>query len=451
MKIVLIGLGKIGKAILDDCASEGHDITIIDENKETVEKLIEKYDVLGVVGNGACMAVQKEAAVSISDMVIAVTGSDELNILACLVAKNLGIPNTIARVRNPQYRAQIVEMKEQLGISMILNPEKETANELFNLINLPAVAQIDRFAKGRATLVAIVVEKGCVLIGETLISISKKISSKVLICAVQRGESVFIPSGNFVIEEGDKIHFTSDANSLGDFLREIDLVEAPIKNVMIVGAGRIGYYLAHSLSKKKYNVKLIENDKQVAETMAEELPKINVTYGDGTNHEVLLEEGISAMDAFIILTGIDEENIIASMYANKQGVRRIITKIDREELLYIMDEIGIHNNVSPTAIIAAKVLRYVRAVSNKRGSNIVSLHRLVNNQVEALEFVTKNQDKIYNIPLKELKIKENCLIACIIRKDEVIIPDGSTCLNQNDCVVVITTHKSFDDLTDVFE
>ena len=451
MKIVIIGLGKIGRTVLSNLSNKDHTITIIDEDKDKVEGLIERYDVFGVVGNGACIDIQNEANVKNADLVIVLTNSDELNILACLVAKKLGAPNTVARVRNPAYRQQILDMKDELGISMILNPEKETANEIFSLINLPSVAQIERFARGRVSLVAIVVEKGCSLIGETLISVGRKFRTRVLICAVQRRDKVYIPSGNFVIEEGDKIHFTSDANSLGDFLTEINLVESPLRNVMIVGGGNIGYYLADELSKKKYKVKLVEKDKGRAEQMAKALPKVTVAYGDGTNHDLLLEEGIESMDAFVTLTGIDEENIIVSMYANKQKVRKIIAKIDRDELFGILDEVGIHNNVSPKDIIAARVLQYIRAIANKRGSNIMTLYRLVNNQVEALEFVAKTQETIYNKPLKELKIKENCLIACIIRNNEVIIPDGNSYIRRGDNVIAVTTHKNFDDLMDIFE
>lgn len=450
MKIVIIGLGKIGRTVLNNLSSENHTITIIDQNKDKVEKSIEKYDVFGVVGNGACFDIQQEANVKNADMVIALTNSDEVNILACLVAKRIGAPNTMARVRNPEYRKQIIDMKDELGISMILNPEKETANELFSLINLPSVAQVERFARGKVTLVAILVEQGCSLIGETLISAGKKFNTKVLICAVQRGDQVFIPSGNFRIEEGDKIHFTSETNSLGDFLNEINLVESPLKNVMIVGGSNIGYYLADDLSKKKYKVKVIESNKQRAEELAELLPKVTVVYGDGTKHDLLIEEGLEAMDAFITLIGIDEENIIVSMYANKQNVRKIITKIDRDELFWMLEEVGIYSNVSPKDIIASRVLRYIRALSNKRGSNINTLYRLVNNQVEALEFVAKTHESFFDKPLKELKLRDNSLIACIIRNNEVIIPDGNSCIKDNDNVIVVTTHKNFDDLTDVF-
>lgn len=451
MKIVIIGVGKIGRTVLGNLSGEGHTITIIDEDRDKIEELIEKYDVFGVVGNGACMDIQIEANVKTADLVIVLTNSDELNVLACLVAKKLGAPNTVARVRNPNYRKQILAMKDELGISMILNPEKETSNEIFSLISLPSVAQVESFARGRVKLVAIVVEKDCLLVGETLISIARKFHTKVLICAVERGGQVFIPSGNFIIEEGDKIHFTAAANSLGDFLTEINVMNSPLRKIMIVGGGRIGYYLADDLSKKKYKVKLIEQDMAKAEVIADTLPKVTVIAGDGTKHDLLIEEGIESTDAFITLTGIDEENIIASMFANKKKVRRIITKIDRDELMCMLDDVGIHNNVSPKDIIATRVLRYIRALANKRGSNIITLYRLVNNQVEALEFVAKMLDDIYNKPLKELKIKKNCLIACIIRNNEVIIPDGNACICQNDNVIVVTTHKNFDDLIDIFE
>lgn len=450
MEIVIIGLGKIGKIILSNLVHEKHTITIIDENKDKIEALIEKYDVLGVVGNGACMDVQKEANVKNADLVIALTGSDELNILACLVAKKLGVKNTISRVKNPDYRKQILDMKEELGVSMILNPERETAKEILSLINLPSVAQIESFARGRVNLVAIVIEKGSMLIGESLSSISRKINTKVLICAVQRGGNVYIPSGNFVLQEGDKIHFTSDAGSLASFLEEINLIKKPLKRIMIVGGGDTCYYLAQSLSKENYKIKLIEINESRAEKLANDLPKVTVVMGDGTKHDLLMEEGIESIDAFVTLIDIDEENIIASMFAKKKDVRRIITKIDREEIIYMLDEFGIDNIVSPKDIIAGKVLRYIRALANRRGSDVVTLHLLVNNQVEALEFVAKGPKNIYGKPLKELKLKDNCLIACITRDDKVIIPDGNTSIHQNDNIVVVTTHKNFDDLTDVF-
>ncbi len=450
MKIVIIGLGTIGRTILRTQVNENHTITIIDENREKIEDLIEKYDVFGVVGNGACMDIQREANVQDADLVIALTKSDELNIFACMVARKVGAKNTIARVRNPDYSVQIAEMKEDLGISMLVNPEKDTANEIFNLINLPSIVQVEHFAKGRVLLVEILVEKGCSLIGETLWALGKKLSTKVLICAVQRNDDVFIPSGNFVIEEGDRIHFTSDVHTLGDFLAEINLVQSPLKRIMIVGGSNISLYLAEYLAKKKYKVKLIENNKQRAEELAEILPSVTVIHANGTRHDVLIEEGLEAMDAFVSLTNIDEENMIVSMFAHKMKVKKAITQIRSDDLSGMLAELGMHNNVSPKHVVANRIASYTRALANKRGSNVLTLSRLVNGQVEALEFAAKTQEKIYNKPLKELKIKENCLIACIIRKNQVMVPDGNSHIQQGDNVIVVTTHKNFDDLTDIF-
>lgn len=451
MKIVIIGLGTIGKTILKNLSGEGHTITIIDEDKAKVEMLIEKYDVFGVVGNGACIDIQKEANMDDADLAIVLTNSDELNVFACFVAKKIGVKNTIARVRNPDYRKQIMEMKDDLGIAMIVNPEMEMANEIFNIINLPSVAQIEHFAKGRVSLVEIVVEKGCPIIGESLITFGKKLHTKVLICAVQRGEEVIIPSGNFVIQEGDKIHFTSDARMLGDFLAEINLVKSPLKNVMIIGGGRISYYLANALSQKKYDIKLFENNSKKAEELAELLPRVTVICGNGTQHDVLLEEGIEAMDALVALTDIDEENMIVSMFANKMKVKKSITKIKNDDLYGILDELGIKNNVSPKHVVADRVTGYIRALANTVGSNVLTMYHLVNNQVEALEFLAKREEAFFNKPLKDIKIKKNCLVACIIRNNDIIIPNGISEIKLGDKVIVVTTHKNFDDLHDVFE
>ena len=451
MKIVIIGIGTIGHTILKSIDRESHTITVIDENKDKIESVIEHYDVFGVVGNGACREIQKEAEVGSADLVIVLTQSDELNILACLVAKNIGAKNTVARVRNPEYRSQIMDMKESLGISMIVNPEMDTAREIFNLISLPSIAQIDYFAKGRALLVEIVAENNSVLVGETLISLGKKLKTKVLICAIQRGSDVIIPSGNSTIEAGDRIYFTADANSLGAFLNEINLVRSPLKRVMIAGGDRAGFYLADELSSKGYKVKLIENEKARAEELATNLPKVTVIEGNGTQHDLLIEEGIEAMDAFVALTDIDEENMIVSMFANKMKVRKTITKIKSDNLYAMLGELGIQNTVSPTSIVANRILSYIRALDNSRGSNVLNLYRLVNNQVEALEFAVRKQSKLFDKQLKDITLKDNCLIACIIRSEKVIIPNGSSTIEVGDNVVVVTTHKNFDDLADIFD
>lgn len=451
MRIVIIGLGTIGQTVLRSLSGEDHAITLIDEDKGLIEDLIERYDVSGVVGNGACMDIQIEAGAEEAELVISLTRNDELNVFACLVAKRLGVKNTVARVRNPAYRRQIAQMKDDLGISMVVNPERETADEIFSMIDLPSVSRIDRFAQGKVLLVAVVAEKGCSLVGESLVTLGRRLSSRVLICAVQRGGTVVIPSGGFVIEEGDRIHFTADARNLGDFLSETGLVRSPFKNVMIIGGGRTGYYLADTLSRKKYCVKLIEENADRAEELAENLPRVTVACGNGTRHDLLLEEGLEAMDAFVALTDIDEENIIVSMFANNKHVKKTITQIQSDDLFSMLNELGVNNNVSPQDIAASRIISYVRALANSRGSNVLTLYRLVNNQVEALEFAAKKPERIYDRPLRELTIRKNCLIACIIRDNEVIIPNGSSTIRLGDNVVVVTTQNNFDDLTDVFE
>lgn len=450
MRIVIIGVGTIGRAILETLSGEGHAVTIIDENPDKVEALIEQYDVSGVVGNGACLDIQREAKVRHSDLVVAMTGSDEVNILASMVAKRAGAQSTIARVRNPDYSRQISMMREELGISMVVNPEKETAEEIFNLINLPSIAQVEHFAKGKVLLVQIVVAQSSRMVGETLISLNKKLTTKVLFCAVQRGEEVIIPTGQFVFAAGDRIHFTSDADSLRAFLTEIGMGGSPLRRVMIVGGGRTGYYLARELSSKKYKTKLIESDKTEAEELADSLPKVTVVQANGTSHALLREEGIESMDAFVALTGIDEENIIVSLFANNMGVKKAITRVKTDELLGMVDELGIENTVSPKHIVADRVFSYIRALANKRGSNILTLYRLVGGRVEALEFAVKKMAGFLGKPLKELTLKEDCLVACIIRGEEVIIPDGASHIEMGDGVIVVTTHKNFNDLSDIF-
>ncbi len=451
MKIVIIGMGTIGSDIVKILSNEKHTITIIDDDRVLVERLIEKYDIQGVVGNGASLDIQTEAGMKNADVAIALTQSDELNIFACLVAKRLGVQNTVARVRNPDYRQQIIEMKNELGISMIVNPEQDTATEIFNLISLPAIVEIERFANGKVLLVSVAVEDGSTLIGESLISIGQKLKTKVLICAIQRGEEVIIPSGRTTIQSNDKICFTANAKDLREFLTEANIIKSPLKNIMIVGGTKPAYYLADQLAHKKYNIKLIEENPDIAEDLADKLPHVTVVNGSGLRHDVLLEEGIDAMDAFVAITGDDENNIITSMFANTRGVKKTITQIQNDDLHTMLATLGIKNNVSTKDIVADSVTSYIRALGNSKGSNVLTLYRLVQGQVEALEFSAKKLDKMHSKPLKELHLKKNCLIAAILRNGRVIIPDGNSCMEAGDNVVVVTTHKNFGDLSDIFE
>lgn len=451
MKIIVIGCGTIGKTVIKHVSKEGHSLIAIDDDKKVIEELIEKFDILGIVGNGASLDIQEEAHTKDADLVIAVTSSDETNILACLVAKRLGAKSTIARVRNPEYLKQTEILKEDLGLTMIVNPEQETADEIVNLIDLPSLLKVEHFARGKVMLVEILVEENSRLIGETLITLGKKLNTKFLICAVQRGNNVIIPNGNFQIERGDRISVTADTKLIVELLKEMNLISEPLKNILIIGGGKIAYYLTKTLISKKYKVKLIENDEERAAELAESLPKATIICGDGTDHDLLVEEGIETSDACISLTNIDEENIIISMYAKKLKLPKVIAKIKRSSFLGMLNDLGIVNAVSPQDIVASKIVSYIRAISNKKGSNVLTLYKLVNNQVEALEFHARKKSRIYNKPLKDLKIKENCLIACIIREGDVIIPGGNDYIKLDDHVLVVTTHPNFDDLMDVFE
>lgn len=451
MKIVVIGCGTIGKTIISHVSKEGHVLVIIDDNKDKVEELIERFDVMGVVGNGASLEIQEEAKVKNADLVIAVTSKDEVNILACMVAKKLGAKSTIARVRNPEYLRQAKMMKEELGLSMVVNPEQETADEITNMLSLPSLLKVEHFAKGKVMLVELIASDDSPLVGETLISLSKKINTKFLICAVERGNDVYIPTGNFKIEKGDRINVTTDSEAIVDLLKELKLIRTPLKDVMVIGGGKIAYYLAKELTSKRYKVRIIESNRERADELAELLPKATIICGDGTDHEILEEEGIKKMDACVTLTNIDEENIIVSMYAKNLGIQKVISKIKRNTFQGMLNDLGIVNYVTPQDIVAGKIISYIRALANKKGSNVLTLYKLVNNRVEALEFDAKTKSKLYNQPLKNLQTKENCLIACIIRDDNVIIPNGNDCIMLNDRVVVVTTHQNFDDLKDAFE
>lgn len=367
MKIIVIGCGKIGKTIIEHVSKEGHSLVIVDNNREKVEELIERYDVMGVVGNGASLDIQEEAGVKSADLVIAVTPEDEINILASMVAKKLGASSTIARVRNPEYLRQTKLMQEELGLSMVVNPEQETADEIINMVNLPSLLKLEPFAKGKVNLVEILVEENNPLIGETLITMSKKIKTKVLICAIQRASHVIIPNGNFKIEQGDRLSITANASSLVTFLKELNLIKSPLKNIMIIGGGKISYYLAKELSNKKYHIKLIEMNKNRAEEMAEALPKVDVICGDGTDHDLLIEEGIEASDACIALTNVDEENIIVSMYATRLKIKKVIAKIKRNSFLTMVNDLGIASIVSPKDIVPVKLLVILELFLIKEG------------------------------------------------------------------------------------
>ncbi len=451
MKIVVIGDGKVGCTIVEHTCKEGHEVVVIDKNPKVIEELVNSYDAGGICGNGACIDIQESAGVAKADLVVAATSRDEVNMLACLIAKKLGAKATIARVRSYEYNQNIELMKEALGIQMTINPELEAANEIMNIINFPEANRVDTFANGNVDLVELFIPENSPLIGLTLANISTKYQVKILVCAVQRGEEVFIPTGNFTFKAKDKIHITASRLVVKDFLKKLGLIETKMKDILVIGGGKISTYLADQLIKGKYNVKIIEKDYERCLELSELLPGASIVHGDGSDQLLLEEEGLDSCDAIVCLTNLDEENIIISLYAQKMEVTKIITKVNKESFAGIVETIGVASVISPKDITASRVISYVRSTSNVHGSNIVKLYKLVNNRVEAIEFIAKQSSKLLNVCLKDLKLKNNVLIASIIRDVDVIIPSGMSQIQENDRVIVVTTGQILDDLNDILE
>lgn len=450
MKILVIGDGKVGRVIVENTCREGHEVIVVDKNSNNIEDLINKFDVMGINGNGASYDILKLADAGKADLVVAATTNDETNILACLISKKMGAKATIARVRNYEYSNQLEMIKNDLGIMMPINPEKETSDEIIKLLNFPGALSVDSFANNSVDLVKLYIPEDNILVGKSLRSISQEVQVKVLVCAVERGDEVFIPYGNFVIEASDRIYITANNRAtIKKFIDKVSLTEKKIKNLMIIGGGKISAFLADELTKSKYNVKIIENNYERCVELSTLIPNATVIHGDGSDQELLLEEGIDTVDALACLTGNDEENIILSMYANKLDIKKIVTKVNKASLNNLVKTISNVSVVSPKELTASKIVSYIRGISNTRGSNVLTLHKLINNKVEAVEFIAKDDKRLLNIPLKDLKIKDNFLLAAIKRDNKVIIPSGDDCILLNDHVIIVTTTQLINDLNEI--
>jgi len=452
MKIIIIGDGKIGSVLAERLSLEKHDVTIIDRSADALERSNKDLDVMVIQGDGASAETQMEAGVEDADMVIASTGADELNILCCLIARKLGAKHTIARVRNPGYAQEIRLIKDELGLSMSINPERETAREMARVLRLPSAIKIDTFAKGQVEILKLNIPSGSPLCGLTLIEMAKT-GPKVLVCAVERGEDgIYIPSGDFRLQEGDRISVVASPANAGRFIRWIGVGHARVKNVMLIGGGRITYYLARHLINAGMKVKIIEMNRERCESLSQEFPEATVICGDGTDHRLLLEEGLENMDAVASLTGIDEENILISLYCRSAADAKRITKISRDSYSKIVDDLDIGSIFYPRSICADNVARYVRAMeaSNKFDS-IESLIKIADGKAEALEFHVSADSGICGIPLMKLKLKKNLLIGCINRYGRNIIPRGSDTIAVGDNVIVVTTHSGLHRLEEILE
>ncbi len=452
MRIIVIGAGKVGSSLAFQLVKEGHDVVVIDISEERLTQLQNSIDIMTIIGNGASSEIQKEAEVKQSDIVIAATSADEVNILACFVAHQLGAPKTIARVRNPEYKSQLEMIKGELGLSMIVNPERSAAHEISRILRFPSANDVEVFCRGRVELVEYTVSEECPLCGLSLRDVYLKYKIKILVCAVNRKEEVYIPKGDFVLEAGDKINITASPKNISDFFKAIGSFRAPVKNIMIVGGSMTAYYVAEQLSDMGISVKIIEKDEKRCEELSELLPKTSIVCADATERDLLLEEGIADTDGFVALTGLDEMNIIYSMYARAKNVEKVIAKIHHLTFPEVIQNSGIESVVSPKQITAERISSYVRAVQNSLAHNkIESLRSLVGGRVEALEFVIRESADYIGVPLKELNIRKNVLVAAIVRNDVTIIPSGNDILNYGDSVIVITTNIIIDDLSDILE
>ena len=450
MNIIIVGLGKIGTTMTKQLVAEGHDVTVIDIKHETVVSTVDAYDVMGICGNGASREILEEAGASKAKLIIAATPSDELNILSCLMAKRMGTENTIARVRNPDYANQNQFLRDELGINMVVNPEFETANEISRIIRFPSAAHLDSFARGKIEIASIRIHSDNPLCGLPIYDLRKKTRAKVLICAIQRDDEVFIPSGDFVIKCDDVISITGSRSELTSFMRQCGVYKHKVNNVMIIGGGRIGYYLAKLLSDTGRSIKLVEQNEEKCYALSDSLPDVTVIHGDGTEQEILDEQHIENQDALVALTGIDEENIILSMYAESKGVTKVITKINRHSHS-ILNDIGLETIVSPQLVASNLVTRYVRALHNSAdNSQIQTLHKLVNGKVEAAEFIVPENAGYLDIPFKDLNLLPNLLIVCIMRKGKIIFPGGTDVMKAGDSVIVVTANRILEDLHDIF-
>ncbi len=451
MRIIVIGDGKVGHTIIQHICNEGHDVVVVDNNPDIVEQVVNGYDVMGICGNGASVEILESAGVERTDILIAVTSSDETNMLACVIGKKMGAKSTIARVRTHEYDSQIGRMMEALQISEVINPEKEAAREIIKIINFPEALRVDTFKNGKVDLVELYVPAESPLIGQTLASISQSYQVKVLICAVQRGEEVFIPSGSFTFQAGDIVHITATKKNVKLFLNKLGLISSKLKSMFVIGGGRIATYLCEDLVKNGYKVKLVEKELEKCEELSEMLPGVTIIHGDGSDQEMLTEEGFDETDAAICLTGLDEENIIISMYAYKQGIGKIITKVNKASLVGLMESIRMASVIAPKDITASRIVSYVRAKNNSRSSNIVTLYKLVNNNVEAVEFQAKETSKVLNIRLKDMRLRKKVLIASIIRGNDMVIPSGEDMILAGDTVIVVTTSQILNNLDDILE
>ena len=449
LNIIIVGCGKVGRALVEQLSKEGHYITIIDKNPEKIQSLTNLYDIMGIVGNGASYSVQMEAGIEDADLIISVTDSDELNLLCCTVAKQVGDCSAIARVRTPDYSKEVSYLRDKLGLAMIINPELEAAKEAARILYLPTALEINSFAHGQAELIKIKVPVGNTIDGMTIAHLGRKIAPNILICAVERDGEVTIPAGDFIIQRGDIISFAASRKVAKQFLEDIGFKTNQVGNTMIIGGGKSTYYLAKLLMNMGIEVKIIESNRQKCEELSILLPKAIIINGDGTDEELLKEEGIETAESFVPLTGIDEENVMLTLYARKVSKAKVITKINRMTFKTVLNDLDLGSVIYPRYITSEAIVAYVRAKRASRGSDIETLYHIFDSKAEAIEFRIREESSVTDVCLANLSLKKNLLIAFINRNGKIIIPSGNDCIRVGDTVTIVTTHTGLKDIRDI--
>ncbi len=452
MQIIVVGCGKIGVTILANLVNEGHDVTAIDSNPAILADVSDIYDVITVEGNGTDYDTLIEAGADKADLLVATTESDEQNMLCCFFAKRMGTTDTVARVRNPKYSdANLAFMRQQLGLSMTINPERMAAREIYHILRLPAAAKIVSFSHRNFDMIELILRPDSPLLGATLWELRNRYKAKFLICVVQRGAEVFIPDGNFILQAGDRIGLTATPDEFHKLLKGMGIVRKHARQVMLLGGSRIAFYLTKILLASGVDVRIIEKNRTLCDELSDALGKAVVIHGDGANQELLLEEGLAHMDAFVSLTDMDEENILLAFFAAAQNVNKVVAKVTRDELGSLAERLGMDCIVSPRKIATDTLVQYARALQNSMGSNVETLYKLMDDQAEALEFKVNPEAKVVGIPLKDLSLKERVLVAGILRQRKPIIPTGDDAIHPGDKVIVVAANQRLQDLDDILK
>lgn len=449
MEIVISGLGSVGTTLMQELVDEGHNIVVIDINAQKIENAVNKFDVKGVIGNGASTSVLKEAGVQHSDLFIGATNHDELNILCCIIAKKLGAKKTIARASKPEY-LDLFKNEGDLGLSLMVNPQYEAALEISRMLRFPSAIKVNEFSNGKVELVEFLVSEDSPLVGLPLKKLGSVFKEKVLICAAQRDDKAIIPTGDFVIQAGDRLFVTATMKHISLFFKHLGW-NRQAKDAIIVGGSTTAYYLCKELDKIGIHAKLIEKDPQKAAMFSEDFKKINVILGDGTDQELLLEEGLATTDAFVALANMDEQNIIMSMFATSQDVPKVITKIDQLGYYDMLQKSGIYSAVSTKTSTTDRIIRFVRLIGNAQGSTVKRVFHIIDDTTEILEFEAKENFKRFDVPIQQLNLKKHLLVAGIIRKGELITPSGQDVIKLGDNVIIVTLEEGLDDLKDILD